>query len=573
MNIQNYEHFIQVAQLKKPTDIWFKQVRFLNIYTGQVEQAHLSVYKGRIAYIGEQEPQVDEQSQIIEIEPSHLLVPGYIEPHAHPFHWYNPYTHANYLLSQGTVASVNDNYFLLLSMSDQQAFAFIDELDQHTDHTMLWWARFEDASTNEKAQHRMTDASVRSWIKHPHVVQGGELISWPQLLQGDHQLTRWIHHLRHEQNMRIEGHLPGSSPRTINSLAAAGVSADHEAMTAEEVINRLRLGMYATLRYSSIRPDLPAIIEELKGDPRFNVNRIMLTNDGSSPFFSAQSGCAQMLRIVIDAGIPFDQAYRMVTLNPATYYSLDQDYGGLAPGRLASFNVLKSLDHPEPVATYVAGEKVIQNQIPVKEQNDGKWLQDYMPPIKKSFKLNPTYICLEEGNVGIELMNAVITKPYEYRHEDSLLGNECRLSLVDQDGKWLVNTRLKNFANHSLTALASTYNGTNDYLLIGRDEQLMCSALEEALALGGGVVAYFVDGELLRIPLPLAGKMSDHTMQEVIQLNQTLMTRLQQCGYNYEDVLYTLLFLPLANLPFVRVTPEGVYLVKERQVVTKPFVI
>ena len=55
---------------------------------------------------------------------------------------------------------------------------------------------------------------------------------------------------------RVEGHNAGASYNRLNELSAAGISADHEAITGEEALARLRLGMWTMLRQSSLRPDL-----------------------------------------------------------------------------------------------------------------------------------------------------------------------------------------------------------------------------------------------------------------------------------------------------------------------------
>ena len=51
---------------------------------------------------------------------------------------------------------------------------------------------------------------------------------------------------------------------------------------------------------------------------------------------------------------PID-AYRMATLNPATYYGLDGDLGGIAPGRYADICVLDDLAEPRPRAVLARG--------------------------------------------------------------------------------------------------------------------------------------------------------------------------------------------------------------------------
>ena len=42
-----------------------------------------------------------------------------------------------------------------------------------------------------------------------------------------------------------------------------GADSDHEAMNGDEVMRRLELGYYVSLRHSSIRPDLRTILQDL----------------------------------------------------------------------------------------------------------------------------------------------------------------------------------------------------------------------------------------------------------------------------------------------------------------------
>jgi adenine deaminase len=39
-------------------------------------------------------------------------------------------------------------------------------------------------------------------------------------------------------------------------------------------------------------------------------------------------------------------------------------------------------------------------------------------------------------------------------------------------------------------------------------------------------------------------------------------------GHRFDDPIYTLLFLTATHLPFVRLTKQGLFLIKEQQIVT-----
>ena len=82
----------------------------------------------------------------------------------------------------------------------------------------------------------------------------------------------------------------------------------------------------------------------------------MLTTDGSTPAFIAEHGFVDSLvRLASSAGVPPVDAYRMVTLNPATYYGRDADLGGIAPGRYADLLLLRDLAEPVPDAVIARG--------------------------------------------------------------------------------------------------------------------------------------------------------------------------------------------------------------------------
>ena len=149
---------------------------------------------------------------------------------------------------------------------------------------------------------------------------------------------------------RVEGHNAGASYRRLNELSAAGISADHEAITGEEALARLRLGMWTMLRQSSLRPDLEPMLRELLpvvGAAR----RLMFTTDGAVPSFYAERGViGGCLRIATALGVDPMRALQMATIDPATFLGLDEELGGIAPGRHATLNVLPAIGEWRPGA-------------------------------------------------------------------------------------------------------------------------------------------------------------------------------------------------------------------------------
>ncbi|MFP3381122.1 amidohydrolase family protein, partial [Bacillus sp. SIMBA_069] len=76
--------------------------------------------------------------------------------------------------------------------------------------------------------------------------------------------------------------------------------------------------------------------------------RMMLTSDGSTPPMHRNGLMDGTIRVAIEAGMPPEEAYVMASLNPAVYYGMDGEMGGIAPGRLADLLVLADKYEPTP---------------------------------------------------------------------------------------------------------------------------------------------------------------------------------------------------------------------------------
>src|SRR5437899_5324828 len=189
-------------------------------------------------------------------------------------------------------------------------------------------------------------------MSHPSAIAIGEVTRWPDAWRGDPELLR---RLAVARGARVEGHTAGASADKIPAIAAAGFTSDHEPITAAEVLDRARQGIAGMLREASLRPDLSGLLDALKDAPAL-ASRLMLTADGSMPAFIRTHGFVDnLIRLAMAGGVSPVDAYRMATLNPATYYGLDAHLGSIAPGRFADVCVLPDLAEPRPALVIARG--------------------------------------------------------------------------------------------------------------------------------------------------------------------------------------------------------------------------
>lgn len=566
---ETFFKLLNVAKGKVKADLYLQGATIINVYTGQLQQANVAVKGKQIAYVGPSDAMVGPETEVVDLQ-GRFLSPGYIEPHCHPFQVYNPDTLARFVLPHGTTTMVNDNMGLYLLVDDERFLNIVDEMGDWP-VKMLWSARLDPQTHSDEFDHFFAAAKIGRLLDHHFVVQSGEITGWPQLLAGDRQMAENILYTL-SIGKRVEGHLPGASLETLSMLTAAGITAEHEAMTAEEAVRRLQIGLWTTLRYSSLRPDLPDIVKGLaayKGDTK----RMMMTTDGSTPAFLKNGYTDEMLRVAIEAGMDPITAYQLVTINPATYYGLDGEIGGIAPGRLSDIVVLEALDNPEPLAVLAEGEwaardgKLLTQWPAIEWEKYGLHKQRAEWRAKESDLGSGADFCTDELPV-IRLENPAITRLVESGTVRETV-RPMVAALYDREGTTIVKARLTGMAER-LDGLASSYTASKGLLAIGQDPAAMTQALNRVLEIGGGIVLVEDGSVVFEMVMPIAGGMSDSPMEQVIARSQEFEDLLKKRGHTHYDPIYTLLFLTSTHLPEVRLTPEGILHVKSGQIIRKP---
>jgi adenine deaminase len=473
------------------------------------------------------------------------------------------------ILPGGTTLVFNDDLFFYLQAGPDGFARMLDAL-RGLPVRYRWLVRLLSQSQwNGEAAEFALD-KLRPLLALPEVAGTAELTRWPEVMRGNPCVLEGIAHAR-ALGKRADGHTAGASYEKLNAIAASGIGACHEAITARDVMDRLRIGLWTMLRHSSLRPDMPELaraITEMGADTR----RLMLTVDGPAPGFIAHGGFIdEALRRIVAAGVPPVTAIRMATINPATYYHMDEEVGGIAPGRLADLVLLPDLERFRPV-------RVIANGVDV--FHEGRLSIDLPTLDWDALGMRPrfapaTHACLQPdwqppANLPvIEFVSNVVTRAGGFHPwQDGAVPEGLALAvLLDRGGRWAVPCWLRGFAP-ALQALATTYNTTTHLLVIGRHLPAMRRAAETVTGLGGGIAT--ADG--WQFALPIAGMMSPEPFAATVRAQTDLEQRTRAAGFPFGDILYALLFLTCDFLPGWRLTPRGVLDVKTGEIVAPPLI-
>ncbi len=541
MTIAERRRLTDVARGAAPADLYVRGGTLLNVYTGELYPANVAARGERIAYVGVRDEMVGARTRIVDAT-GRVLVPGYIDPHVHPATLTTPAALARFVLPLGTTAVVADT-LQFWELGGLAAFQTVADALLTAPLRFYWMIR-------PHAQSRAPDEWRRFGVKTLAKALAHQLLRRLGLARGG----------------RAEGHTAGASAEKIPAIAAAGFTSDHEPITAEEVLDRARQGIAVMLRESSLRPDLVGLLDALTMAPAL-ASRLMLTNDGSMPAYLRTHGFVDhLIRVALERGVTPIDAYRMATLNPATYYGLDADLGGIAPGRYADLCVLDDLAEPRPSTVIARGKVVATGGLLVGRVAEPPWGRVFRSPearLTVQWRARPEDFVLP-GRASypvIQLVSAVISR----LQERPMQPGDLHAALLDRAGRWVAPGVVAGFAD-GLDGFATTTSTDFNILALGRRPEAMARAVNRLLGLHGGIV--LVEGERIvyELALPLGGIMTSSSVEEAARSEDELRRQLADRGYAHHEPLYSLFFMAADFLPTVRLSPRGVWDVKRGRV-------
>ena len=551
---------MRVALGQEKADLFVRGGTVVNVYSGELVPANVAVLGERVAYVGPSEAAVGPETEVVDAR-SLYVAPGWIEPHSHAYLYYNPESLAEAVLPGGTTTVVSDDLVFSMLGGAATSRAVADECAR-LPVRFLWYARPEPASPIEGGEQNYFDHErLEAVLDHPLVMGVGEAPAWARFLQNEEApLGPAIVEANH-RGLIADGHTTGARDDKLAALIAAGLRSCHEAITADEALERLRLGLWTPLRHSSLRPDLPELLR-IVTEKSIDTSRILLTADGPSPDSIGEHGYLDgLLRLAVKAGVPPVRAIRMATVNAATYLHLDDHLGGVAPGRLADLVLLEDLSSFRP-RLVIAGGRVATREGELVEPTpgigwnslglqlefrEGSWIED------------PALYDARPGDdlPVIEFVSDVITNLEEPLPEDELPEGYLRAVHLTRDGRWISRALVRNFADE-LDGFATTATSSGHVLVFGRNPEAMALAASRVRDLGGGITLASGGHIVWESALPLAGIMAPGPFEEAHAVAKELKACLQDAGYPFSDPVYSLLFFTADFLPGPRLTWSGV---------------
>jgi len=569
---------VAVAMGRRPADLVIRNGRWVNVHSGEIlDHTDIAVLGCRIAYCGpDAGPLIGPDTTVIEAA-GRYLVPGLLDAHVHIESSMLTVTQfARAVLPHGTTCVFADPH----EIANVLGLAGVRWLAESGAHTPLQVyvqvpSCVPAALGLETSAAEIGPAEVAEAMPWPGVIGLGEVMNYPGVVAGDEKVHAEIAEtLKHGKV--VGGHY--ASPdlgRPFHGYAASGASDCHEGTRPEDVLARVRQGMWAIVRQGSAWQDLPAQLRAVTESGVDTRHILLCTDDRHAGTLLEQGHMDDVVRLAIGQGIPPITALQMATVNTAQHFGVARDVGSIAPGRWADILVVSDLVGFTVDVVIAAGEVVAEagrlvkdlpaHSYPAVARNTVRLKRPLVPP---DFLVPAS---LAEGTVTVraievvenQAQNRAIFLDLPVRGGRISLGLDRDVALVAVVERHRGSGRIGYGVVAGLglrvpCAVASTVaHDSHNLLVLGTDPDAMAAAANALAEVGGGVCV--VRGNLVRalLPLPIAGLISERSAEIVAQEAEGVHHALEECGCRLNNAFMTVSLLALPVIPALRVTDCG----------------
>lgn len=587
---------VATARGDLPATLVIRGGRLVNVVSGEIlEGMSVAVQGARIALVGQDASHtIGPDTKVIEAD-GRYIAPGLLDGHCHIESSQLTVTQfARAVLPHGTTGGFFDaheicNVLGLRGLRLMLEEARLTPLAAYMQVASCVPSASPELETAGAAIGPAEVAEAMSW--GADVIALGEVMNFPGVVYGDPKMLGEIQATLRAGRV-ADGHFmfPPNDWR-LSAYAASGVTGDHECVTMEDVIERVRLGMYAMMRRGSAWHDVAATIRahtERGLDPR---RMMLVTDDRSAESLQTEGHMDFVLRDAIRQGVRPLTAFQMATINTAERFGVARDVGAVIPGNCADILLLDGLLADVNVsATIAAGVVVAEHGRMTAELEPFAYPQGVRETVRvaaarirpEAFRivapitegtLTARVIEVQENHVETkELLQSITVRRGEVVVEGSGL---CKLAVFERHGRTGEHAvgLLSGVTLTKPAALAMTVaHDSHNLLVLGNDDGMLAQAAQAVAAMQGGI-AVVTERGVTRLPLPIAGIMSDAPFEDVVAQGEAVSQALQESGCMLNHALMTLSLLALVVIPTLRLSDKGLIKVTEQGFVKVPLFV
>ncbi|CAN7715441.1 adenine deaminase [Paenibacillus sp. LjRoot153] len=565
----------KVAIGEEAADLVIQNGTLVNVHSGElIAHMDVAIAAGRIAFIGRADHTIGAHTRRIDASGKYM-VPGLLDGHMHVESTMLSVTEfAKAAIVKGTTGIFMDPHEIA-NVFGSEGVRLMHEEGQPLPLKVFTTFPSCVPATNdlEDGGATLEVADIQAGLQWDNVVGLGEVMNFPGVVYGDPKMCGEIEATL-QSGKTVTGHFPSDDDRMLQAYLASGVTSDHETVTREQGLHKVRMGMHLMIREGSAWHDVKEVIKIVTEDG-VNTSNISLVTDDVNPQTLVEKGhLNHVARRAMEEGVHPVTAIQMVTINVARYFKLEHDVGSITPGKCADILLMADLQKMEPSMVITDGQIIaeqgelavefpvftypahIRNSMNVKRELMADDFKLRAASEQEKTKVN--VISVIENSARTEKMTAELAIQQGIILPD-IEQDIVRLACIERhQGTGQISLAFAHGFGVKSGAVASTVaHDSHNLLVMGIDEADMAFAANELVKLGGGMIVVENGKVLAQVQMTIAGLMSEKTLPEVVKEVAKMDKAWQHIGCSMNAPFMTFSLIALPVIPEIRISNRG----------------
>ena len=554
-----------VALGNDPADLLLQNGRVVDVLTETIYEADVAIADGKIAAIGPRGTYAGAK-RVLDLQGAYIA-PGLINAHCHvESSMAAPESYVREELRWGTTTLITDPHEIanvagvegiryMLRAGGQMPINYYVELPSCVPATP-----FEHAGC-------VMDADAMAEIMHDEGVLGmGEMMNVPGVLYNDAEVHKKLD-LFHAEQRVVDGHAPMLTGKELQAYVASGIDTDHESMSWEEALEKLRAGLAVLVRQGSACHNLEPILKGVLASGIDVQNLAFCTDDKHLADMRREGTISYCVKLAVELGMSPVRALRIASINAAKLFGL-RHVGAIAPGYAADIVVFNNLEDLRPLHVFWHGVDA--------------WAEaDKVLPLEPAASLRGSVRPAAFSAATFALSHFVAGKEYPvirmlpgdvFTERESIMGENVAAEVATgqlyliavlerHHGTGHVGLGLlRGYGLEKGAAATTVAHDSHNLIVIGTSPEEMAVAAAELVRVQGGYTLVHEGQVVGTVPLNICGLMSSAAPEELIVGLDEIAEKAHAQGVPRNiDPFISLSFMALPVIPKLKITDMGMF--------------
>lgn len=546
---------ISVASGREPADLVLKNATYVNVFVNELCTDDIAVVDGLIVGMGKYTGKTEVEMT------GKIVCPGFIDAHIHmESSLVSPKEFVNATLPHGTTTVITDPHEIANVMGADGIEYMMQATENLPVEVLFMLPSCVPATKLDEAGAVLDYSAIESFYNSPRVLGLAEMMNYEGVIDSDEDVLKKLTAAQLHQK-KIDGHAPGLCGNNLNAYIASGVGSDHECSELSEAMEKLKRGQYIMIREGTAAQNLEALVQILFGKC---AERCMFCTDDKHPSDLLEKGHIDyIIKKAISLGADPILAIKAASFNAAQYFHLSER-GAIAPGYMGDFVVIDNFENFKVEKVYKQGVLMY----------DGKMRDFPVPAIDprlltrahNSFKVSQLFesdFVTDEplGVIGL-VSGEIVSNDCGFAEKIDIDNDILKIAVIERhhDTHHIGIGYIQGYGLKHGAVATSISHDSHNIIVVGVSDKEIASAANKVAELNGGIVV-MKNGEFVGgVNLPVAGIMSDDTLENVNRDLENAKGRAFELGVSKSiDPFMTLSFMSLPVIPTLRITTHGVF--------------